>query len=289
MAVLETACPHCHRQAQFKLFGRIAEGPSSRKTAPRTKWGYAFQTGAISEALKDRRDYERAKSQLSKAASSASDITETLRKLAELQGLQEPTAEPSLVAFSSQCTFADCGGPALLICHIAADANDAFTPGTPAWEAIQLPLVAGGVIELAAIFPASTVVDVHPAWPEVARSHLPELVEDLNRNRQPSRILAGARTVLDVVLKDLLGDDLPKGRSAQIQKLQELGLVTAGIADWAKSLWKEGSNASHDGTGDRKQASAYLDFLQILLQVAYVLPAQINSLKTKAEVTPPSA
>lgn len=289
MAVLETACPHCHRQSQFKLFGRIAEGPSSRKVAPRTQWGYAFQRGAIASAQKDRREYETKKAQLTRQLPAKSDLGETLRALAELQQLEEPPIEPALAAFSSQCTFADCGGPALLVCHIDSTADEAFTPGNAAWDVVQLPLVQGGAIELVAIFPASTTLNVHPSWPSIARSHLPELVEDLARGRDPSRILAGARSVLDVVLKDLVGENLPKGRTAQILKLQETGLITAGIADWAKSLWKDGSDASHDGSGDRIQASAYLDFLKVLLQVAYVLPAEIETLKAKSEAKPPSA
>jgi hypothetical protein len=281
MATVETRCPHCHRQSQIRLVSRVAEGPYPLRATGKTRWGLAFQNATIAAGKAALSEYEADHKRLSQEMISAKVGTERISKMAALNALPRPPAEPVLAAFAGQCGFIDCGGPSLLVAIVLHGADELLTPGSEGWNSLHLQAFRGGAFEIAAIFPPSSSLEIHQEWPEVAKSHLPELAEDLARGREPSRILSGARTVLDVVLKDLLGKEMPKGRSAAIELLKTKGMATQSLADWAKQLWKDGSDASHDGIGARAQAGAYLDFLKVLLQIAYVLPAEIADLQKK--------
>lgn len=281
MATIETRCPHCHRQSQIGLIARVAEGPYPLRNAGKTGWGAAFQSLTVTAAKAARASHDAKKKDLTEKLLKPGTTMERMTTAAKLKALGEQPPEPVLAAFAGQCGFLDCGGPALIVAVIQENADSLLRPSSDSWATLHLQAFTGGAFEVSAIFPPSSALQVHPAWPEIARTHLPELVEDLARNREPARILAGTRTVLDIILKDLLGKDMPKGRSSAIELLRDKGLATESLAHWAKQLWKDGSDASHDAKGERAQASAYLDFLKVLLQIAYVLPAEIDDLRKK--------
>ena len=190
-----------------------------------------------------------------------------------------------ITAFPAQCTFLDCGGPSILTARVANDLLDRLSPEHPNWNDVHVP--ADSVeFELLETSPPVDVLAIHPSWPAVARDQLPELVQDLRDGRNSARILAGARTVLDTVLRDLLGDEMNNGRPAAIRSLAEQGVLTESIAAWAQRLWREGSDAAHEGRGSRGQAIDHIEFLKMLLQVAYSLPSQIAALEALDAVVP---
>lgn len=261
MAKIETQCPHCHRNASIEVSHRIADGPG-RGTTPGlyTQWAEPFQDEAQRAATAEVLRYV------------------SLRSKGERPATAPPKGPQRTAAFAGRCSFTDCGGPVLLIARLAdwdddlRQGNQAFATAVRRWELGD---------SLLAIFPNPPSGSAHQAWPLVAKEILPELVEDLGRNRAPSRILAGARTILDVSLKELLGNEKVEGRSAAIQKLRERGVVTESLALWAKSLWRDGSDAVHDGAGSRELAVAYLDFLRVFLRLAFELPVEIEALRQK--------
>lgn len=277
MAIVETPCPHCHRQAQFHLVSRVAEGPYPHQDGQRTQWGRAFVSDRILKARTAQSDYETQRDRLAKQML-APNITnaDQVRLMGEYNALPIPAAEPYLTAFAAHCGFADCGGPVLMICSIPAHANSQLMPGSDVWEYAQITAGPESIFEMVRIFPESSVLQSHPSWPLTAQKQLPEIAEDLARGRDPARILSGARTILDIILRDLLTGEVPAGRKAQITALQEQGIITTSIANWARDLWKEGSDATHDGIGDRQTAEKYVDFLKVLLHVAYVLPSGLG-------------
>ncbi|NEX92031.1 hypothetical protein [Caulobacter sp. 17J65-9] len=283
MAIIETTCSHCHRQAQVKLVARISDGPRAGRAMGHTGWARSIATSATTSARISNLGNEAKRQTLLKDLQSAASQIDKIKIAGELAQIAAKGKDPIIAAFAGKCSFVDCGGPILLIGSLDHPYDVAFQPTSEQWAGIHVQAFNGGAFELATIYPVASGLDPHPAWPQVAKEQLPELVEDLNRNRSPSRILAGARTVLDTMLKDLLKEDMPNGRGAAIRLLHERGIVTESIAEWSKKLWKDGSDASHDGSGDRARATAYLDFLKVLLRVAYVLPHDIEALKAKED------
>jgi len=280
VAIIETACPHCHRQSQMRLHDRIADGSAGRGSA----WGRRFENQRIIEAKEALREHRERSRQISADIKAAGNNIEKLMMLAEHTKQGPEPVQPLLAAFGAQCSFADCGGPVLLICSIMPSADENLVPGQQGWATSQYTAAAGGPVEISAVYPPPSALDVHANWPEIARRLIPELVEDLARNRDASRILSGARTVLDTVLRDLIGKATPKGRAQQIDYLLKEGLITPSISEWAKQLWRDGSDASHDGVGDKELATAYLDFLRVFLRVTYVLPSEIALLRAKSAI-----
>lgn len=282
MAILDAECPHCLRFAQMVLRDRLADNKPSGGTTAHTAWAKRYSTTSQLNAKNKGAEYlSKRDALIKKMMAGDSTQLEKLSASANLSKLGDQPPIPFTVAFSARCSFSDCGGPALLICSIREDVDDKLVPGANGWSSVHLSSTVDGLLEIAATFPVASGLSVHTSWPEVARRLLPELIEDVGRNRDPSRILSGARTVLDTCLRDLLGSAVPKGRSAQIDKLIQVGKITPDIGDWAKSLWKDGSDASHDAVGDRKLAESYLDFLPVFLRVTYTLPSEIADLRAR--------
>ncbi len=281
MAVIDAECPHCLRFAQLVLRDRIADDQNGIGATAHAVWAQKYTTVSQGHAKEKLAAYNAYHTTLLKTLRSGETQLQKMSASLEIKKLGLPPVIPRTAAFSARCSFSDCGGPALIVCSIRADVEDKLVPGAPGWSSLHLRSVVDGQLEIATIFPSASGLSVHSSWPEVARRLLPELIEDIGRNRDSSRILSGARTILDTCLKDLLQAEVPKGRSAQIDKLVEIGKITPDIGDWAKSLWRDGSDASHDAVGEQKAAEAYLDFLPIFLRVTYTLPQEIIELRSR--------
>lgn len=102
-----------------------------------------------------------------------------------------------------------------------------------------------------------------------------EIQEDSHKRRNPIGILSVARGCLDVALKEL-GEE-KGGRRERINNLAKRGIITHGIADWAQTLWEDGSDAVHDLEATIENAVEHVEFLELFFDVAFVLPKRIAS------------
>jgi hypothetical protein len=121
--------------------------------------------------------------------------------------------------------------------------------------------------------PSAIVADV--SVPEKIREQFVFIQEDARRRRNAPGILGGARTCLDVALKEL--GESSGGRRDRISNLAKRGIVTNGIAAWAQDLWEEGSDAIHDLDATLERAIEHVEFLKLFFEVAFALPARIAS------------
>jgi hypothetical protein len=112
--------------------------------------------------------------------------------------------------------------------------------------------------------------------PEEVVGVIRELEEDYARGRNPGRILAGCRSVLDVCLK-LLDGGQAGSRGQRIAALATQGRLTADIAEWAKRLWVDGHDGVHELNAAGHPLSEHLKFLRIFVEVAFVIPERIRS------------
>jgi hypothetical protein len=85
----------------------------------------------------------------------------------------------------------------------------------------------------------------------------------------------GARSCLDVSLKAL--GEASGGRRDRINRLFERRIITQAIADWAQTLWKEGSDAAHDLEADMDRAIEHIEFLKLFFEVAFELPERVKA------------
>ena len=97
--------------------------------------------------------------------------------------------------------------------------------------------------------------------------------EDALNRRNPSGIMSGSRSCLDVALKAL--GETEGYRRTRIENLLKRGLITKSIATWSKKLWDEGSDSVHDLDADLDRAIEHVDFLRLFFEVVFRLPARI--------------
>jgi len=102
--------------------------------------------------------------------------------------------------------------------------------------------------------------------PENASLLFEEAKQDLSANRQPAGIIAKCRSILDVCLKELKANG--KNRKDKIKNLQEMGILTKSLGEWADILWEDGN--------DIDQAGRHIKFLELFFEVAFALPKQIE-------------
>ncbi|HET9160463.1 MAG TPA: DUF4145 domain-containing protein [Caulobacteraceae bacterium] len=109
--------------------------------------------------------------------------------------------------------------------------------------------------------------------PEKIREAFVYIQEDAQRKRNPAGILSGSRACLDVALKHF--GESTGGRRTRIQALADRKIITQGIADWAQTLWEEGSDAVHDLDANIERAIEHVAFLRLFFEVSFSLPAKI--------------
>jgi len=130
------------------------------------------------------------------------------------------------------------------------------------------------------------VLHADPNLPPMIREPFVCIQEDVLRRRNPTGIMSGARSCLDVALKDK--GEATGGRRDRIQRLAEKKVITQSIADWAQTLWEEGNDATHDLTANLDRAIEHVEFLKLFFEVAYGLPARIEAAMTMESEQPMS-
>lgn len=144
--------------------------------------------------------------------------------------------------------------------------------------------------------PAEYIVDVlpklpgpisDPVWPKEIQREFSDAQTMLIQGMSPSIIISTCRTVLDVSLKKLKGEG--QNIFSRINDLLEKGIITQPIADFAHSIRSLGADATHDAKGDEEDARLFIEFLKVFLNIAFSLPAQIESRKNPSDQgsTPP--
>lgn len=122
--------------------------------------------------------------------------------------------------------------------------------------------------------PASPVAATKfPNLPTLIAENFLFIQEDAQRRRNPAGILSGARSCLDVALKEL--GQAQGGRRERINNLAAAGTITTAIAAWAQTLWEEGSDATHDLSANLERAVEHVEFLKLFFEVAFEMPARV--------------
>ena len=126
-------------------------------------------------------------------------------------------------------------------------------------------------------------ITTYPSGPQqfIADKHIPDkirkafvyLQEDAAKKRNAAGLMSGARTCLDVALKEL--GETEGSRRSRINNLAARGIITSSIDSWAQDLWSEGSDAVHDLEADIDRALEHVEFLKLFFEVAFALPARI--------------
>ncbi|MBA4799345.1 MAG: DUF4145 domain-containing protein [Rhizobiales bacterium] len=130
------------------------------------------------------------------------------------------------------------------------------------------------VINVKAYFPEPKVADQSPFWPESLRRMFVDAQDMLAEKKSPAIILATARSVLELALKEL--DEQPKlSLYKRIEHLHEIGVITSAVRDWAHDIRLEGNDGTHAGLGDEASAAEYIEFLKLFLDMTFALPHRI--------------
>lgn len=130
-------------------------------------------------------------------------------------------------------------------------------------------------------YPAPPVPDQSPFWPESLRRLFADAQDMVSEGKSPAIILATARSVLELALKEL--DDQPTLNLYQrIEHLHKAGIITSAVKDWAHDIRLEGNAGTHSGTGEEGSAAEYVEFLKLFLDMTFSLPERIRE-KRKAD------
>lgn len=127
------------------------------------------------------------------------------------------------------------------------------------------------------IYPEPAPPYTHPALPQDVREAFVDLQNILHQLLQPTLILTGCRAVLEAAVNALGG----KGRTLydRIADLQEKGIITSGLKDWADHIRLSGNEAAHEMKGTKAEAEELVEFTKIFLQFTFELPARIASIR----------
>jgi len=143
------------------------------------------------------------------------------------------------------------------------------------------------------VFTSVNILETHPegkkpsrdpAYPEEIREIFVEVQEDLAANRSPARIVSACRSVLDVCTKKLGGAG--NTLSQRIDALRASGVLTQYLADWAHAVRIDGNEAIHELSATHKEAQELVEFIRTFLDLAFVLPRNIQE-RRQAAAAPP--
>lgn len=126
--------------------------------------------------------------------------------------------------------------------------------------------------DLVAVYPPATKLEAHPTWPVEIATIFNETRELSREKRQSFFVLAGCRSTLDVVTRKLGATN--GSLKHRIDQLQQQGVITKTLGDWAHALRLDGNEALHEGdTGrtDGSEAAEYVAFLELLLHMSFEL------------------
>lgn len=139
-------------------------------------------------------------------------------------------------------------------------------------------------LKLADYFPKPAALGLGKTIPAEIRRVLPDLIEDVNRRRNPVGSLTLCRSILEVALRELekvhgLGSNKRSNIVTRVDRLKEAGVITSALAEWAHEIRLDGNQSAHELRGELALARAYSDFLLQFLDVAFELPRRIQILK----------
>lgn len=137
---------------------------------------------------------------------------------------------------------------------------------------------------VAQTFPVSSAQYVSDAIPEKIRGPFRDILEDVSRRRNAPGVMSISRGCLDVALKEL--NQRKGSRVERLNNLMTEGKLTVGLSDWAKKLWKDGSDAVHDLEATNEQAAEHVEFLKLFFEVVFVLPDQVRRARIAAGEVP---
>jgi hypothetical protein len=120
-----------------------------------------------------------------------------------------------------------------------------------------------------------------PNWKHKLPSRISSLMDEIyNALHSDSRRLAlmGARTVLDIVLSEKIGE--AGGFDSKLAKLEESGFVGTQSLEYLKAALEAGHAASHRGFDPKKDQLAHvMDIIENMLQTIYVLDQSAMELR----------
>lgn len=125
-------------------------------------------------------------------------------------------------------------------------------------------------------YPSAKEPEQDPIWPDSIRRKFADAQNMLTQRFSPSIVLTTCGTVLELALKELDQSDERKNLYKRIENLHANGTITSPIKDWAHSIRLDRNDAVHDGEGDEKDAAEYIEFLKMLFNMAFSLPARIT-------------
>ena len=135
------------------------------------------------------------------------------------------------------------------------------------------------------VYPNSAPAMAHESWPENIKRPFVEARQMLDEKKSPFFIISACRSVLDVVTKDISKNDGDKRLADsnlfdRIGELRKRGIITEAISSWADEIRKFGNEQIHElSGGNEDDARQFIEFIALLLHVAYELPAMIASRK----------
>jgi hypothetical protein len=133
-----------------------------------------------------------------------------------------------------------------------------------------------------ATYPEIKPQQAHPTWP-------PEIAQIFNETRQflaqgnnSFFVLAGCRSTLDVVTREL--GATAGNLKERIDKLAADGKITAVLKNWAHKLRLDANEALHEGdTGKQlsEDPAQYVAFIELLLHMSFELEKEITERQPK--------
>ncbi|MGP8438129.1 DUF4145 domain-containing protein [Paraburkholderia fungorum] len=123
-------------------------------------------------------------------------------------------------------------------------------------------------------YPSRRRHDDSPLYPAKLREVFVEVQEDERNNRTPARIITTCRSVLEVALRELGYKD--GNLLARIDKARDDGLLTESMRQWAHHARLQGSEAIHELSATKEEATELVAFLRLFMEVAFVLPKRIS-------------
>lgn len=149
-------------------------------------------------------------------------------------------------------------------------------------------------LELEAQYPERVGRQFSEAVPAVIRNALPDLLEDVSRQRNSAASLVTCGAILEVALKELEKRTSIDGRAKnlslvqRIDQLRDAGIITSAIADWAHEIRLDRNAGAHELVGDPALAFAYANFLKTFIDMGFEWPQQIEAIRHhKNRKTPP--
>ncbi|WP_166793058.1 DUF4145 domain-containing protein [Budvicia aquatica] len=132
----------------------------------------------------------------------------------------------------------------------------------------------GELPKILGTYPSPQNPDDSPYYPQGLRAIFVELQEDILMNRTPARIVSGCRSVLEVALRSLGYEK--NNLISRIEQARNDGIITESMKDWSHRVRINGNEAVHELQATQEEASEFVSFLKLFLEVVFVLPERIK-------------